>query len=69
MREKEGKTITDSRASGTLLNLLATMPPSEEDFPAIEDHPPEPVDLDQHFGGPDHGRGTHARAAHTHRSG
>jgi antitoxin VapB len=29
----------------SLLALLATREPTEEDFPEVRDHPPEPVDL------------------------
>ena len=64
MREKEGKPIAESRAPSPLLGLLATLSPLAEDFPVIEDHPPEPVDLGHHFSGPDH-----SRTAQTHRSG
>jgi hypothetical protein len=47
VREKKAKLITKADAPNTLLSLLATMSPLEEDFPVIEDFPPEPVDLDQ----------------------
>ena len=61
MREKKGKPITESPAPSTLLGLLATMSPMEEGFPMIEDYPPEPVDLDHHFGGLGDSRAPHTR--------
>jgi len=47
VREKKAKLITKAGAPNTLLPLLATMSPLDEDFPVIEDFQPEPVDLDQ----------------------
>ena len=45
MRKENGKLIIEPAAPRSLLALLATMSPTDEDFPAIEDPAPEPVDL------------------------
>ena len=45
MRKENGKLIIEPAAPRSLLALLATMSPIDEDLPAIEDPAPEPVDL------------------------
>ena len=45
MRKENGKLIIEPAAPRSLLALLATMSPFDEDLPAIEDPAPEPVDL------------------------
>jgi len=43
---KEGeKLVIEPKKPGGLLELLATLKPIEEEFPEIEDLPPDPVDL------------------------
>jgi antitoxin VapB len=43
---KEGKTlIIEPAPQKSLLAVLKTLEPLREDFPAIEDRPPEPIDL------------------------
>lgn len=45
MRKEDGRLIIEPTAPRSLLGLLATLPAMDEDFPSIEDAPPEPVDL------------------------
>lgn len=45
MRKEDGRLIIEAAPPRTLLGLLATLSPLDEDFPAIDDMPPEPVDL------------------------
>jgi antitoxin VapB len=43
---REGDTLVlEPLKRPSLLALLATLKPLKEDFPAIDDYPPEPVDL------------------------
>ncbi len=45
MRRDGNRLIIEPAPRGSLLALLATWDASEEDFPEIEDLPPDPVDL------------------------
>jgi len=45
MRKEGDKLVIEAASSRSLLALLTTLQPLEEDFPAFEDRPPEPVDL------------------------
>jgi len=47
MRKEGDRLIIEpaTRKSQTLLELLATLEPIEDDFPVIEDLPPDPVDI------------------------
>lgn len=45
LRKEGDRLIVEPTKRQTLLGLLATWEPLEEDFPEIEDAPPEPVDL------------------------
>jgi antitoxin VapB len=45
MRKDGQKLIIEPVAPKSLLALLKTLSPLEEEFPAIEDSPPRPVDL------------------------
>ncbi len=45
MRREGNRLIIESAAPTSLFALLATFDDSDEDFPEIEDPPPEPVDL------------------------
>ncbi len=45
MRKDGEKLILQPAPPKSLLALLATLKPLEEDFPAIPDHAPDPVDL------------------------
>jgi len=45
MRKEDDKLIIEPIRKQGLLALLATLEPLDEDFPEIEDPPPEPVDL------------------------
>ena len=45
MRKENGKIVIEAAAPRSLLALLATLEPLDEDFPDIEDHMAEPVDL------------------------
>lgn len=45
IRKKGNRLIVEPVRSGSLLALLATWEPMEEEFPQIDDSPPEPVDL------------------------
>jgi antitoxin VapB len=45
MRREGDRLIIEAAPATSLLAYLASLPPLEEDFPAIDDPPPEPVDL------------------------
>ena len=45
MRKENGRLIIEPAAPRSLLSLLATLSPIDEDFPTIEDEAPEPVNL------------------------
>ncbi|MEP7005122.1 MAG: AbrB/MazE/SpoVT family DNA-binding domain-containing protein [Sphingomonas bacterium] len=45
MRKEDGRLIIEPAPASSLLGLLATLSPIDEDFPSITDAPPEPVDL------------------------
>jgi antitoxin VapB len=45
MRKEGERLIIEPARKKSLLALLATLEPIEEEFPPIEDRPPEPVDL------------------------
>jgi antitoxin VapB len=45
MRKENGKLIIEPTAPRSLLGLLATLSPIDENFPTITDQAPEPVDL------------------------
>ena len=45
MRKEGDKLIIESAPRKSLLEILATLEPIEEDFPEISDPPPEPVDF------------------------
>lgn len=45
MRKEDGRLIIEAASPRSLLGLLATLSPLDEDFPPIADAPPEPVDL------------------------
>ena len=45
MRKEDGRLIIEAAPTRSLLGLLATLSPIDEDFPPIADAPPEPVDL------------------------
>lgn len=45
MRKEGKKLIIEPAPRKSLLAVLKTLKPLEEDFPAIEDSPPEPVDI------------------------
>ena len=45
VRKEGDRLIVEPTKRQTLLSLLAGWEPLEEDFPEIEDAPPEPVDL------------------------
>lgn len=45
LRKEGDRLIVEAAPRTSLLDLLATWEPLEEDFPAIEDIPPEPVEL------------------------
>lgn len=45
MRKEGGRLVIEPVPPRSLLALLATLKPIDEDFPPIEDRPPEPVDL------------------------
>lgn len=45
MRREGGRLIIEPASPGSLLALLATLRPIEEEFGPLPDHPPEPVDL------------------------
>ncbi len=45
MRKEGDRLVIEPAAPTSLLALLETLEPIEEDFPPIEDAPPEPVDL------------------------
>ena len=45
MRKEDGRLIIEPAPARSLLGLLATLSPIDEDFPSIADAPPEPVDL------------------------
>lgn len=45
MRKEDGRIIIEPAPTKSLLGLLATLKPIEDDFPAIDDLPPDPVDL------------------------
>ena len=45
MRKENGRLIIEPAAPRSLLGLLATLSPIDEDFPAIDDEAPEPVNL------------------------
>lgn len=45
MRKEGARLIIEPAPPASLLELLATLKPIDEDFGPIEDHPPEPVDI------------------------
>jgi len=45
MRKEGGRLVIEPVPPRSLLALLATLEPIDEDFLPIEDRPPEPVDL------------------------
>jgi antitoxin VapB len=45
MRKEDGKLIIELAPPKSLLAILATLSPLDEDFPPIDDPIPEPVDL------------------------
>ena len=45
MRKEDGKLIIEPAPPKSLLAVLATLSPLDEEFPRIDDPPPEPVDL------------------------
>ena len=45
MRKEGKKLIIEPAPRKSLLAVLKTLKPLDEDFPAIEDSPPEPVDI------------------------
>jgi len=45
MRKDGGRLIIEPAPPRSLLALLATLPPLDEDFPPIHDLPSDPVDL------------------------
>jgi antitoxin VapB len=45
MRKEGGRLIIEPAPPRSLLALLATLEPIDDEFPPIEDLPPEPVDL------------------------
>jgi len=45
MRKDGERLIIEPAAKKSLLAVLATLEPLDEDFPPIPDHPPDPVDL------------------------
>lgn len=45
MRKEGDRLIIEAAAPKSLLGLLATLSPLDEEFPAISDPQPEPVDL------------------------
>jgi antitoxin VapB len=45
MRKEGERLIIEPAAKKSLLAVLATLEPLDEDFPPIPDYPPEPVDL------------------------
>ncbi len=45
MRKEGERLIIEPVPKKSLLALLATLEPIDEEFPPIEDRPPEPVDL------------------------
>lgn len=45
LRKEGNRLIIEPAPKKSLLALLATLEPLDEDFPDIEDLPPEPVDL------------------------
>lgn len=45
MRKEGNRLILEAAPARSLLTLLATLEPIQDDFPAVADEPPEPVDL------------------------
>lgn len=45
MRKEGERLIIEAAPPKSLLALLATLPPLDEDFPRIPDPPPDPVEL------------------------
>jgi len=45
MRKEGERLIIEPTPPRSLLALLATLPTLDEEFPPIEDHPAEPIDL------------------------
>lgn len=45
MRKEGEKLIIEPKPKKSLLELLATLEPIDEEFPEIQDLPPEPVEL------------------------
>jgi antitoxin VapB len=45
IRKEGDRLIIEPVNKKSLLAVLATLPPLDEDFPPIEDSPPDPVDL------------------------
>jgi len=45
MRKENGKIVIEPVPPRSLLALLATLEPLDEDFPEVDDEPPAPVDL------------------------
>lgn len=45
MRKEGGRLVIEPAPRKSLLAVLATLEPLDEEFPEIEDGPPDPVDL------------------------
>jgi antitoxin VapB len=45
MRKEDGRLIIEAAPPKSLLAILATLKPIEEDFPPMDDPVPDPVDL------------------------
>lgn len=45
MRKEGGRLVIEPAKPRSLLAYLATLEPLDEEFPPIDDPPPEPVDL------------------------
>lgn len=45
MRRENGRLVIEPAPPNSLLELLATLEPLEEEFPEIDDPPPEPFEL------------------------
>ena len=45
MRKEGNRLIIEPASPPSLLAVFATLEPLDDDFPSIEDHPPDPLDL------------------------
>ncbi|HEY5722056.1 MAG TPA: AbrB/MazE/SpoVT family DNA-binding domain-containing protein [Allosphingosinicella sp.] len=45
MRKEDGRLVIEPAPPKSLLSVLASLSPLDEEFPRIDDPPPEPVDL------------------------